>query len=64
MPDARADVVNAEILKRAQRAGNVFFSNATINGRFALRACVVNHRSTEADVEEVVKEVLRIANSL
>jgi hypothetical protein len=33
-------------------------SNATVRGRFSLRACFVNHRSTEADVRAVVSEVL------
>ena len=36
----------------------VFLSNATIRGKFALRACVVNHRTTLCDVEEVISEVL------
>jgi len=39
----------------------VYISNALIRGRFALRACVVNHRSTEADVDAVVEEVLAAA---
>jgi hypothetical protein len=38
----------------------VFLSNATINGRFALRICVVNHRATRADLNEVVSEVLAV----
>jgi glutamate/tyrosine decarboxylase-like PLP-dependent enzyme len=36
----------------------VYISNASIHGKFALRACIVNHRSTEADVDAVVDEVL------
>jgi len=43
------------------RRGRVFLSNATLRGRFALRACLVNHRSTEADVDAVVSEVLAAA---
>jgi aromatic-L-amino-acid/L-tryptophan decarboxylase len=38
--------------------GRVYLSNATVRGRFSLRACFVNHRSTEADVRAVVSEVL------
>jgi len=53
------DDLNLKILNRIQRGGRVFLSNATINGRFALRACIVNHRSTPADVEVVVEEVLK-----
>jgi glutamate/tyrosine decarboxylase-like PLP-dependent enzyme len=62
--EAELNDLNAEIVKRSQRAGNVFFSNAIIHGKFALRACITNHRSTEKDVEAVIVETLRIAKEL
>jgi glutamate/tyrosine decarboxylase-like PLP-dependent enzyme len=55
------DGLNQAILRRVVEAGKVYISNATIEGQFALRACIVNHRSTEADVLAVVSEVLRAA---
>jgi aromatic-L-amino-acid decarboxylase len=58
------NALNAEILKRSQRDGNVFFSNAMIDGKFALRACITNHRSTQKDVESVIVETLRIGREL
>jgi glutamate/tyrosine decarboxylase-like PLP-dependent enzyme len=59
--DADLDRWNQELLLRVVRRGRVFLSNATLRGRFALRACLVNHRSTEADVDAVVAEVLAAA---
>jgi len=59
--DAELDRWNQELLLRVVRRGRVFLSNATLRGRFALRACLVNHRTTEADVEAVVAEVLAAA---
>jgi aromatic-L-amino-acid/L-tryptophan decarboxylase len=56
-PDAR----NTELLMAVNRRGRVYLSNATIRGAFALRACFVNHRTTSADVETVVDEVLAAA---
>jgi glutamate/tyrosine decarboxylase-like PLP-dependent enzyme len=56
-PDAR----NTELLAAVNRRGRVYLSNATLRGAFALRACFVNHRTTEADVEAVVDEVLAAA---
>jgi aromatic-L-amino-acid decarboxylase len=50
---------NAEILQTVNRAGRVYLSNATVRGEFALRACFVNHRTTDADVHAVVSEVLQ-----
>jgi aromatic-L-amino-acid/L-tryptophan decarboxylase len=59
--DDELDAWNKELLLRVVRRGRVFISNATLRGRFALRACLVNHRSTEADVDAVVSEVLAAA---
>jgi len=42
----------------------VYLSNATLGGRFVLRACFVNHRTTEADVAQIVPEVLAAAREL
>lgn len=59
-PDAGQDseAFNAAVLKRIIARGNIYLSNATLNGHFALRACFVNHRTTDADVAQIVPEVL------
>ncbi len=59
-----SDALNQEILQRVVRRGKVFLSNATIHGRFALRACIVNHRTTPDDVGQVVSEVLAVGREL
>jgi len=56
--------LNAAILKRIIQRGRVFISNATLNGKFALRACIVNQRATRNDVEEVVAETLAAAREI
>ncbi|MFI5115556.1 MAG: pyridoxal phosphate-dependent decarboxylase family protein [Terriglobales bacterium] len=58
--DSDCDALNQEILQRVVRRGKVFLSNATIHGRFALRACIVNHRTTSDDIEQVVSEVIAV----
>jgi glutamate/tyrosine decarboxylase-like PLP-dependent enzyme len=62
-PD-RVDDLNRQILPKVVRRGRVFLSNATINGRFALRICVVNHRSTRGDLDEVASEVLTVGREV
>ncbi len=62
-PD-QLDDLNRQVLPKVVRRGRVLLSNATINGRFALRICVVNHRSTRADLDEVVSEVLAVGREL
>jgi aromatic-L-amino-acid/L-tryptophan decarboxylase len=59
-----ADSFNASILNRVIQRGRVYISNAEIHGHFALRACIVNHRSTEDDVRCIVSEVLAAAEEL
>ena len=56
--------LNRTILDKVVRRGRVYLSNALLNGQFALRACIVNHRSTEEDVRSVVSEVLAVAEEI
>ena len=62
--EADADSLNRRILQAVIRRGRVFLSNAGIRGQFALRACIVNHRTTAADVEQVVSEVTAVGKEL
>ena len=56
--------LNASILKRTQKRGHVYLSNATLAGKFCLRACIVNHRTKESDVDAIVPEVLAAATEV
>ena len=60
----QSDRLNAAILKRVIERGRVYLSNATLGQRFVLRACFVNHRTTEADVGQIVPEVLAAADEV
>jgi glutamate/tyrosine decarboxylase-like PLP-dependent enzyme len=55
---------NRAILRRVIARGRVYLSNATIGNQFALRACFVNHRTTDEDVLEIVSEVIAAAGEL
>jgi glutamate/tyrosine decarboxylase-like PLP-dependent enzyme len=56
--------LNASILQHTQKRGRVYLSNATVGGKFCLRACIVNHRTKDADVDSVVPEVLAAAREV
>ena len=58
------DVLNRELLDRLQRGGELFVSNAIINGRYVLRACIVNFHTTLEDVEAVPGIVVRIGRAV
>ena len=61
LPAAALDAHNERILHALQRDGRVYLSNATVDGRFALRACITNFRTTAADVEQVLTVVRELA---
>jgi len=53
-PDERArylNDLNEALLTRLQESGAVYLSNAVIEGAFAMRACIVNFRTSAADVD-------------
>src|SRR4029079_7396127 len=56
--------LNQELLSRVERSGEAFLSNAMVNGRFALRACIVNFRTSEADIDALVPLLARIGNDV
>jgi aromatic-L-amino-acid/L-tryptophan decarboxylase len=60
-PEAELDQRNAAILREVIRRGHVYLSNASVHGAFALRVCIVNHRTTDADIAAVVAEVTAAA---
>jgi len=52
------------LLRRVIARQRVYLSNGMIGGRFALRACFVNHRTTDDDVRAIVAEVLAAAGEI
>jgi glutamate/tyrosine decarboxylase-like PLP-dependent enzyme len=45
--------LNQLLLSRVEASGTMFLSSAVVGGRFALRACIVNFRTTSEDVAAV-----------
>jgi len=58
------DKLNLELLTRLQNSGKAYLSNAVIGGKFALRVCIVNFRTTLADVEALLPIVVAIGEEL
>jgi glutamate/tyrosine decarboxylase-like PLP-dependent enzyme len=62
--DAELDWLNERIMELVQKGGRAYLSNATVNGKFALRACITNFRTTKADIEETLAVVRAAAQLL
>lgn len=58
--NAALDGLNERLMYSVQRGGRAYLSNASLRGRFALRACVVNFRTTRADMD-LTLDILREA---
>jgi glutamate/tyrosine decarboxylase-like PLP-dependent enzyme len=56
--------LNRALLDRLQLGGEAFLTSTELGGRFVLRACIVNYRSTTEDVDRMLAAVRGIAASL
>ena len=56
--------LNTALLERLQSGGEVFVSNAVMDGAYLLRACIVNFRTTRADVEALPAIVMRVGREV
>jgi glutamate/tyrosine decarboxylase-like PLP-dependent enzyme len=61
---ARLNDWNRRLMLEVQRTGSSYPSNTLIGEAFALRACIVNHRTTAADVHGLLDDVRRAARRL
>jgi glutamate/tyrosine decarboxylase-like PLP-dependent enzyme len=61
---ATLDARNRRLMVDLQRDGGSYVSNAMIGETFALRACIVNHRTTAGDLEQLLADVRRVAAAL
>jgi glutamate/tyrosine decarboxylase-like PLP-dependent enzyme len=62
--EAYLDRLNREILSRLNNSGKVYLSNAIVNGKFAIRACIVNFRTSQSDIRELPPLALQIGREI
>lgn len=60
LSDADLNAINEEILLRLQEQGIAVPSSTVLDGRFAIRVAHVNHRTRQADIDQLVDEVFRL----
>jgi glutamate/tyrosine decarboxylase-like PLP-dependent enzyme len=53
------NTLNQSLLNRLQSGGEVFLSNAVLNGNYLLRVCIVNFRTGYSDIESLPLIVLK-----
>lgn len=58
------NTLNETLLARLKVGGELFVTNAVLDGRFLLRSCIVNFRTTEADVAAIPGIVARAGRAV
>ncbi|HVU57283.1 MAG TPA: aminotransferase class V-fold PLP-dependent enzyme [Puia sp.] len=53
-PEKELNKLNELLLNDLQGGGEVFLSNAMINGKYCLRVCIVNFRTSERDIDALI----------
>ena len=56
--------LNQELLNQLQAGGEVFVSNAVVEGKYVLRVCIVNFRTTLNDIKALPEIVIRVGRKL
>jgi aromatic-L-amino-acid decarboxylase len=53
--EATLERMNASLAERIERGGEVFLSSARVRGRYVLRLCVLNHSTSQAEVDRALE---------
>jgi len=51
--------LNEKLLNELEQGGEVFLSNAVVAGKYCLRACIVNYRTSKKDILEIIEIIVR-----
>ncbi len=62
--DEYLNTLNKALLAELQSGGELFLSNAVLNGRYLLRSCIVNFRTLQEDIDAVPGTIARIGQRL
>ena len=52
-------ILNEKLLNELQQGGKLFLSNAIVAGKYCLRGCIVNFRTSEKDILETVDIIVQ-----
>jgi aromatic-L-amino-acid decarboxylase len=58
------NALNKDLLNELQHNGEVFLSNAVIGEKYCLRSCIVNFRTSEKDIFEIIEIIVRTGRKI
>lgn len=57
--DEYLNTLNEALLNTLQQGGEVFLSNAMVQGKYCLRGCIVNFRTSSKDIKEIIEIIIK-----
>jgi glutamate/tyrosine decarboxylase-like PLP-dependent enzyme len=57
--DEYLNKLNETLLNTLQQGGEVFLSNAMVQGKYCLRGCIVNFRTSSKDIKEIIEIIVK-----
>lgn len=62
--DIYLNALNEELVTKLQNGGEMFLSNAIVDQKYCLRACIVNFRTTKKDIEECIEIIVKLGKEI
>lgn len=62
--EIESDHINREIVIELQESGSVAPSSTILRGRFCIRAAIINHRTSRAEIEMLIEQTLALGRAL
>ncbi len=62
--EAYLNALNEALLNALQEGGEVFLSNAIVDKKYCLRACIVNFRTSEKDIVEIIDIIVKVGGKV
>jgi hypothetical protein len=59
--EAILERINASIAERIERGGEVFISTGRVRGRYVLRLCILNHSTSQTEVDRAIELAATLA---
>jgi glutamate/tyrosine decarboxylase-like PLP-dependent enzyme len=62
--EPQLDAINQALLTRLEKSGEAFLSNAVVDGKAVLRACIVNFRTSRVDIDALLPLLARLGREV
>ena len=64
LDETSLDRLNAQLLEALERDGRLFITGTKLKGRQVIRACIINHRIQNADIDVMLEIIRDLAGTL